>query len=373
MKYEISWWQLYVIMISVTLNSLTTFSPIMIARNPTSRDVWISIIIATVATTIVMLLVYTLSARFQGMVVYEYVGKIFGPYLGFLFNAAMIFFFLERAAVSLKQYGYFFVSAVYLRTPVPVFSVLLLLLALVAAVEGPEFIGRIGEISGLLMIGGLLFYMTFTLPETDLSLVKPVLAEGWRPVIEHAIAAFSILGEGIWVALIGIPYVNRIKQAVKTIFLASASHLVFYIAASVLIIGLFGIELIGLLSLPTLSAARIVSLGHIFERIEWLSLVMWLGAMGVRVAALLFAAALGVHTYWRNVTLTPPALICGALALIGSFFIFESASEVYRYFQYDNLARSALPLQLLPLLFLIVAVVRGVRNQSQPDERVIGR
>lgn len=366
LRYEISWWQFYLLLITSPLTAVTIFTPMIVTRTPPSRDLWISVIIGSLCSLIIMLLAYVLAKRFEGMTVYEYIPTIFGKYIGFAISLIMISLFVYRSAVILKQYGHFFHASVYLRTPVPVFSVMIVFLGIIAVAEGFEFIGRIAEIAGLSLIVGISFYLIFSAPLIRLEEIRPVLAEGWGPVWEHTWASIVVLGESIIIALLGLPHVNRLKQATKSIFLGWFTTMAFTVATTIVLLGVFGVELLGILALPTLSTARLVSLGNIFERIEWIALVMWLGAMGVRISVFLYGSALGISTLFPKVKMTWSALISGIVAVTVSFFLLKRLTDIYTFFEPTNMLIQKLPLQIAPVLFLIAAWLRGAKTTRIP-------
>src|SRR5690625_2035591 len=154
-RYEISWWQFAMMMVCSKLTLLTTYAVVVVGQLPPQRDSWFAALIASAIGVPMIFAVYALSRRFPGKTVFEFAPTIFGRFFGAAVNIYLVAFYVHWAGISLRQFSFFLDSAVYLRTPEIVFGIAFLILALVAAREGIEFIGRIAELAGILIIFGM--------------------------------------------------------------------------------------------------------------------------------------------------------------------------------------------------------------------------
>lgn len=370
-KTEISWWQFFMLLITVPLSSLITFSPILATFDHLSRDAWISVILAGIVTSGMSFLIYLYARRFQGINLYESIRIVFGRYLGFVINVAVSMSFIFWTAATLKQFAYFFSGTIYTLTPVYVFAILLGLVSILAAAEGIEYIGRLGEVSGTFLIGGLLFYIVMTIPLAEFQFIRPVLANGWTPVVKHGYVALAVIGQTLWVSTLAMPHVNKLESSLKALLFAIATNLIFFIMSIILLIGLFDVELLSVLTFPTLSATRLISVSRIFERLEWLAIIMWIGAMGVKVSLLLHGATIAASTYVTNINRTRSAIVFGCISIIVSLFVFSTKHSVFTFLKSSTYTWASISLQTIGILVLIVAAVRGIRiNDLQQEDRV---
>lgn len=365
MRYEISWWQLTMIFVSVNLSILASYAPFISGMLPPTRDAWLSALIAAAPAVALSFLAYALVKRFQGDNLYDFTTAILGRFFGTVINVGTTLYFLHWTTVLMREFALFMDSVVYLRTPDVVFVIIFLILAFVGASQQIEFIGRAAEMSGVLVMAGVAFLILANIPQMDIGMLRPMFAGGWKPVLQQSLTPMGIKAEAVWVVLLAVPFLNKISDAPKAIGIGLGINAVFASVSSAVLIAIFGPELLSVLAFAPLTAARLIQLSGILERLEWILLLLWFGSMGVKVALLLFGARLGISSIFPRWKRSTSLLIASSIVFGWSFFLFPTLSELLAGFDPKVILPQILPLQLLPVLLMGVALLRGVKNDGE--------
>lgn len=358
--YEISWWQLSMLLVCVHLSLLVSYTPEIAGHIPPVRDAWLAALGAWVPGFTMAFIAWWLAKRFEGQNLYEFTRTIFGRVLGSLINGGTVLYFLYWATIVTREFATFMAGVVYLYTPELVFTVIFLIIAIVGASLHIEFVGRAAELSGPLIIGGVLLLLLGNIPHTDVGMLRPFLADGWRAVIQQAAAPTVIYGEAVWVAFIAMPYLNKLKRGPKALGVGFGLNVTFSVLTAGMLMTVFGTELLGVMAFPAISAARLIQLGTFLERLEWIMLLLWIGAMGVKLSFLLLAARMGISSLLPRQKPLIGLLFASVVVLIGSFYVLQTLSDVLNLFDAKSLVWPQLPLQVAPVIFAVVALIRGV-------------
>lgn len=369
MRYEISWWQATALFACVHLAVFISYTPSLIGILPPTRDAWLAVLVAAVPGLLLGLIAYYLVQRFEGETLYEFTHTILGKFFGTVVNIAITAYFIHWTTVTTREFSQFLESVVYLRTPDLVFNIIFILLAFVGASQQIEFVGRAAGISAVLVIAGVVVLIAANSPQIDMAMLRPLLGEGWQPVLRQAIIpTVGVFAQTTWIVLITFPFLNKLSDGTKALSLGVGVNTLLSTLGTATLIAIFGPELISILVFSPLSAARLIQLGTVLERIEWILLLMWLGAMGIKVSLLLFGARLGMSSLFSKWSLQTNLCIAAALAFIWSFFLFPTLPDMLRLFEPEMLVRHSLPLPLLAVVLLAIALLRGVKTTKQGEK-----
>src|SRR5690606_40534138 len=115
---------------------------------------------------------------------------------------------------------------------------------------------------------------------------------------------------------------------------------------------MFGVELMALASFPAASAARLVRLGTVLERVEWILVVLWLGSMCVKLGLLLLGARLGLSSLFPGIHPAWLLLFVVTAVFIWQLFILPTLAHVLEIFVFRLRLRAwpHLAAELTPLL-----------------------
>ena len=100
--YEISWWQLCMIVVSAHASVVVSYAPMVSSRIPPVRDAWLASLVAWVPGLVLALIAWWLAKRFEGQNVFEFAFSIFGRSLGAVINDDTF----DRKASWTEGFGY---------------------------------------------------------------------------------------------------------------------------------------------------------------------------------------------------------------------------------------------------------------------------
>lgn len=364
MRYEISPWQTTMILVCINLSVLVSYAPVVTGMLPPTRDAWLAALLSVIPGSLLVFVAYTLVKRFQGQNVYEFIRTIFGRFFGTIISITLIGYFIHWATIITREFSLFMVSVVYLRTPEVVFVIIFVILGFVGASQQIEFIGRAAEFAGVFVIAGTIFLICATIPEMDFRQLLPVLGEGWRPVWMQSLTPMATFGEAVWVVLLAVPYINKMKDAPRAIAMGLGVIGLFGSLSAAVLIAIFGTELSSIIAFLPLSAARLIQIGDILERLEWILLLLWFGSMGIKVSLLMFGARLGLSSLFPGWRINTSLFITTAAVFGWSFVVFPTLTDILRFFEAKRLLPQLAPPLLLPVLMLVVAMWRGVKTDA---------
>ncbi|MBZ4653978.1 MAG: putative rane protein [Peptococcaceae bacterium] len=356
-KGKINSLQAILLMISMILPTAVLSVPAITVKSA-RQDAWLSIIVATVVGLLIAWLVVTLSLRFPGKTLFEYVEEILGKIPGKIVSFFYIWWFLHMNALVIREYGVFLATAIMPDTPISVFHIVVVVVAAYAVRNGLEVLSRANQ---LLIPTTVLLATVFILSTGNMKLSRmlPVIDTGLLPIIKGAAAPASWLGEIVTFAMI-IPYLNRPREAHRVAAL-SVLLVSFFLTASILeALLIFGPNLTGAWIFPVFNAVRLISVDNSLGRLEIIIVLAWVLGGFFKVGVFYYAAVLGSAQWLELKDYRPLVLPVGIILVALSILIHEGIVDLF-----DFLARVWPPYALIvfeagiPLVLLLVALVRG--------------
>ncbi len=316
------------------------------------QDIWISFILAFIASIPLIFIYSKILSFFPGKSIYEIMDLTFGKILGRVFAFLFILYFLYLSALCLRNITEF-IQVVSLRLSPQYFSGLWIIL--VSAYMVKSGLGVFGRWSNFTFVFIMLLVIVLfgaSIPQIDFDNILPVLYNGWGPVLKNSISIFSFpFGE----VVVFLAFFNNLSENKKTfkIFLLS-----FIISGSVLLLStirsifILGFPLVDNTYFPAYYTNTLVRLDSIIENVAIFSTIILLLAGLAKFTTCLFSICIGLKYIFNSNKYSTFSLPVGTLSLIISQLIFTSTMEmmesvmVYHYY--------ALPFQvLLPLIILI--------------------
>ena len=83
--------------------------------------------------------------------------------------------------------------------------------------------------------------------------------------------------------------------------------------------------------------------------------------MGAKISLVLFGARLGLSALFPRQHPGVALLLASGTVFILSLFLWPTLTDVLNFFQPKTLLPHILPLQLAPILFAVVALIRGAK------------
>ncbi|MTI81546.1 MAG: hypothetical protein FH758_11820 [Firmicutes bacterium] len=359
---KISSRQLMFIIITFIISTADIFLPNIVAQQA-GRDSWISILIALAEALVVAAVAVALGLRFPRLTLVQISQKVLGKWLGWIL--AFIFvnaFFLSLFFLIVGEFGVIIKSSFLQQTPLIVLNGLLIIIAAYAVYQGIETIARVTEILMPLGIGVLFLVGLLVLPEVDINNYLPIMEEGIVPVINGSYRLVSFLGEGIIILML-IPYVNQPQKVPSTISW-SMIILAAFLLIGVLAIGMFGPQQTANMTFPALQMVRRIQIGDFLEHLDAIIMTIWVGGIYIKSVIIYYICCIG---YAQLFNVKHYRLLIPPIGIVVTAISIEYVSNIIGLIDY---IANALPGQalifefLIPLLLLVVAAVRGIKEKD---------
>jgi len=328
------------------------------------NDLWMSIILSLILSSLMVIFLYSpISKTYAGKDLYEIIEIGFGKFLGRIIILLYVFFFLQLASLTIRDFGEIFNLLILPNTPVVVLFLFFAIVIIWALKEGIEVLGRISEVFIVILMGFLVVFAIILSSHINLDNLKPVLYEGIKPVILGALDAFAFPFGEIFAFSVIAPSIRK-DVSIRSIYLKGL-----LIGGGILLItetmsiSILGMERYTSFYFPALAAARMAALGPL-QRIELPGLTLTILAGFIKSSITILAACKGLSRIFNlkdyRFIVTPVT----ALGIILTIIQFDSVLELFNWSKYYWLYYSSLFLVVLPLIILILIKIRKKFNRG---------
>ncbi len=360
-KGQISSSQLVLLIVGFIQGSTLT---VTFSYGVTRHDTWL-VVLTGLAISIPFALVYiALVQKFPGKNLVQINDLIYGPYLGKLFSAFYLLFFLSLSAANLRYLGDFILTYVLPETPMIAVLIMFTFVCSWAVRSGIEVIARCNII--FVVVTTVIVGSTFVLLLQDMKLTNflPVFVTPLKDFIHgtHVMAAIPF-GETA-VFLMVMPYLNKIKHAKSSFMLGLLIGAITLLTVTFRDIAVLG-NTITIISQPSFEAVRLINIAKIITRLEIFVAVVLLVTFFIKISLFYYATLLGTAHLFSLRSYGPLILPMGILIISFTILIADStmeqvssASNIWPFYTIPGEF-------LLPSLTLLVAKIRGLpENQG---------
>lgn len=307
------------------------FLPSFLARRA-QQDAWMAVIVAILLTLPLGFILTWLGTRFPHLTLFQYSEIILGKALGKIISIFYVLALIQLNALVLREFSEFLVSAVMPETPLLVFTVTLVVVAVYGARNGIEVISRSAEFVMPLMVLFILTILSLVTPEMSLRNLFPLLERGIRPVLAGAVVVLGFTGEISLLA--GISGFINPPQGIKMSVILGLVGVFFFLVLVVLGgILVFGSAETARLTFVVFSLARMVSIANFLERIEVLFMAIWVAGVFIKVMLNLYITSLGLATVMGLTDFRPLCAPLAALIVALSVLLFKNISHLLFYLE----------------------------------------
>lgn len=310
---KISSRQLVLLVIMLIVSTGAMFLP-AIAGKVARQDVWLSGLLVTVVGVGLSLPYGALARRFPGQNPSEYGLRLLGPVFGRLVGLTLFWFSLHTGVLVVREYSELMVGTLMPETPMVAFTIIQVAVACTAARGGIEVIARVNELWAPLLIISSLLVFALVAGNADWGMLRPVLAEGWTPVLMGAFVPSAWMGEVI-ILLYAMAGLRQPEKGTTALTMGALIAGLLLTLGGVVNVAVLGPERVGIETFPTLQLSRIVDVARFITRIESLTVVLWLVGTMVKIALFLHAAAVGLARALGLAEYVPLVLPLGALTV----------------------------------------------------------
>lgn len=335
-----------------------------IAGKEARQDAWIAGLLVTLFGAGSSLVYGTLARRFPRENPSEYGLRLLGPVFGRVVALTLVWFALHAGAIVAREFGDLMVASLMPETPISTFIVIQVWLACSMARNGIEVIARINEFWVPILIGATLLIVALVVKDADWGMLRPVLADGWAPVLRGSLAPAAWMGEAV-ILLYALASLNQPKESTPALLKGMVASGLLLTLGAIINIVVFGPEQIGRQVFPTLNLSRMVDVARFITRIESLTVILWLVGTMVKIALFLHAAAVGLARAVGLTEYVPLVLPMGALTIALSLGMFPNMVSLIEFLA-GPWPVWALTVALgTPLALLVAGWIRGVGSKDQ--------
>ncbi|MFD2043771.1 endospore germination permease [Ornithinibacillus salinisoli] len=348
---------------SITVTGHLLIIPVIIGY--AGRDSWISLLLAIIPAILIGVTVALLSQRYPGCTMVEYSQLILGKWLGKLVVIIFLIYFLHEASLSIRGFGEFYTAAVTPRTPIFVYLIAILMLAVYAVRCGLEVIVRTNQVIlvSLIPIGILASILTHK--DKDYHNFLPILEDSIRPTLDGTMTLLSVYSS-IFVLSMIFSFVKDTKQLKRYSVITMLILIIMFIGPVTGVVAIYGEERAQGLYFPTFLILRDIQMGAL-QRLDILGILLWSLGSFAKVTLFLYALALGLAQLFKvedhKILVIPIAALLSIVSIINS----EDLIGIYRFLTDYYPYYATFIGFILPLVLLIISQFR------KPGAKLEGR
>ncbi|MDO3676248.1 GerAB/ArcD/ProY family transporter [Paenibacillus ehimensis] len=277
------------------------FLPQVVAKEVGTPDGWISVLIGGFLALLAGYVIIKLNQRFPKQTFFEFSQTVFGKWIGAVHIVLLSAYFTISSGYLARIMGEVIHMYLLDKTPIAFIIITFMLVAAYLATGGINSIARLIELFFPVILIILAALIAFSFKEFDLDNIRPVLAEGLRPVWK-GIPSSTFSYSGFEIMLVLSAFMQEPRDAVKSMLKGIGLVIPLYTLTVLIAIGTLTVEEVKTLPWPTMSVAKDIELpGGFFERFESLFSVLWVMSMYSTFVPYYYVASLGMsHLFRRN-------------------------------------------------------------------------
>ncbi len=329
--------QALAIMIMFTLGSTLVLGAGGTAKN----DVWLAIFLSMLMTVPALLIYCRIQSSYPDKNIYDIFNEVYGTIAGKLISLFFIWYVFHLGALVVRNFTEFIVSVSLPETPQNIIGLFMIVLCIWAAKAGIEVIGRWTSIMLPIMVLVILAVTMLFAPIFDFENLKPVLYDGFAPVLDSAFSVFAFPFAETVVFLTFFNQLTKKEKVYEVYFLNLIISGTFILLVSVRTLLSLGVPNISILFFPTYASVRLINIGDFLERIEITVAIVFLLAGFIKISVCLYGAAIGTahllgYSNYRKIV-APLGLAMLILSIViykNTSEMFEWANKIYKYYAF---------------------------------------
>ena len=366
---KISMRQLMILFLFTAISGITRIVTPESGRFMTSSS-WVSPFFALVPILPLIYVLYKITQNHKEKSLAEIIELVCGKLVGKIILFAFLIHTLFLTAVFLRNFGEKFISTIFSNVTPVFFTIVLLLLVLVAVRRNIEAFARFGEIAFILVTAGFALAFFLAMFHTDASNLLPVTYYDILPIINSArplVSLWSLITFSLFLG--GVTKFNtshdngkgneKIDTMMRTMTKYMLIIALFSFLSSIMTIGVLNADTASNMSMPYFMIFRSIRISGIIQGFETFFIIFWAFTDFLMVGFHLFIISKIFKTLF---VVEKPKLYMfsiGFILLILAWFIGENNFEV-DYFYTNIVSWSSIVLGFVfPFLLLGVGKIRG--------------
>lgn len=328
------------------------------------QDAWIAILLSIMMALPAIAIYIRLLRIFPGKDLFDLLHIVFGNFIGKTIALLYVWYAFHLGALVIRNFSEFIQIAAMPETPQYIMVLCMGVLCIWAVKEGIEVIGRCSIIVLLITSMSIIIVLVASLPQGDFINIKPILYNGFKPVISGAFSSFSFpFAETVLFTAIYSGLRNK-KSTFKVFYISlfmGGAFILFTATRNLLVLG---VDIASNMYFPTYSAVRLIQIGDFLQRVEVIVAIVFTFAGLGKICVCLLAACNGLAKVFNINNYHKLAIPVGLLMMNFSMLVYRNVMEmfdwaikVYKYY--------AFPFQvILPIIILIAAEIKVRSNKK---------
>lgn len=290
-KHKITSIQLFVFIIAVQIGIGIITLPSMLVEIA-GRDAWISVVLAGIASSFVLVVIMLLLNRYKDKSIFEINSLLYGKYLGCFLNLFIAAYSFGAATLGVRIFTDVVKTSTLKLTP-PIFLAFFIMIPTIYLTwYGLKAICRFANILLFIFSLVVIFFMLIN-KDFRLTFLLPVAGAGIGPITMAIIPSFfGFLG--IELVTIIYPNITDKENAMKYALAANLFSMTFFIIVIAFTTGFYGEEMLKKLEFPLFNIARSYK-APVFERIDLFFVALWFPAMASSLRKYFFASYYSIN------------------------------------------------------------------------------
>ncbi|WBW95314.1 GerAB/ArcD/ProY family transporter [Oceanirhabdus sp. W0125-5] len=322
------------------------------------QDIWLAIILGTFMSIPILFIYARLHVIFQNKDMFDIIECCFGKVIGKIIELIITLFIIETAAEVLINFGYFVKIIGLPRTPMFLLDALMIFLCVCMVYKGIGVIGKWGEFFIIILVGFLIVSLLLLIPAMDIKNLKPVLANGSKPILKGSFAAFMFPFTETIPFTIAFSAFKRKKSPYKVYLIGLFFGSFLILGVSMINILVLGVDTASSLYHPTYFSFSKMGFGVFLKRAEVIASIIFLLGVIIKISVFLLGACRGFGKILEykdyGVLIIPTAvliLIISHFETINIMSFYEWTAGMWNYY--------ALIFQVIfPIIIWIIAEIK---------------
>jgi len=338
-------------------------SILIVGTTEAGKDSWLAVIIAAVAAIPVLFIYMRLMKLYPGKDFFEISTEVFGKIGGKILMILYIEYAIHLAALIVNNYSGFLNVSSLPETPMYFISILLVVLCIGAAKMGIEVIGRWAEIAVFFVLFSIIMLTILSAPYFDFSNIKPILYNGWKPVIG---SSFSLITFPFAEVLVLVYILNSLKPGesiYKVVYSGLAVSSTILLMVFIRVILILGEPVTKMFYFPTQPSIGVIDIGDFIQRLDiFIPLINFLNDFIKTTICLIFASK-GFAKLFNIRGYKKIIVPIGFTIFVFSLILYNSTMEANAWLKYYKYY--AIPFQIVfPIIILVVAEIKNLISKK---------
>lgn len=332
------------------------------------NDAWLAGIVGLIMSMPMLLVYARILSLFQGKDLFDILNISLGKVIGRVVGSIYIWYAFHLGALVLRNFGEFVNTVSLPETPmfVPILS--LGLVCIIAVRLGIEVLGRITTYFIPVVFFILLVVQLLSIAQFQIHYLKPILGEGFMPVLKGGFSTFSfpfaetVLFLGLFSSL------QTRKSPFKVYFWGILISSTLIIIITIRNIGVLG-NMLGSFYFPSYQAVSRINIGDFLQRIEVTVSFVFVVGVFIKSSICLLVACKGIGKMFNLKDYRSIVIHTGLLMIYFAYIVYDDTMTM-SYWAFKVYPYYAFPMQvILPIIIWIFAEVKS-RKLSKSKTKV---